>query len=331
MLERLGAIESKPLKSITIDEPIIDKDEILVRIKACGVCRSNLHMIEGDWISRNVPSTLPLIPGHEIVGITESTGKDVDDFKVGDRVGIQPLYYACGVCEYCLTGRENICLNRKITGQDVDGGYAEYLKIQSKFAYKVPNRINDSEAAPLFCPGITAYRAVKKSNTAPGKILAIFGIGGVGHVAVQLARLWDAKVIAVSRNEKHLELASNLGAEDIVYPKEAEKYFKKIGYADSSIVFAPSNKAINQALSITKRGGTIVLGVSGKILNFQFFQEKTVQGTVIGTRQDMIDVLEIAANGKMKIFTENYKLEEANEVLKKLKYGEIEGRAVLLP
>ncbi|MCP8304720.1 MAG: zinc-dependent alcohol dehydrogenase family protein [archaeon] len=332
LLDRLGPIESKPLKSSSLNNPVIDEEEILVRVRACGVCRSNLHMIEGDWVGRNIPSKLPIIPGHEIVGVIESTGRDVIGLKIGDRVGIQPLYHACGVCEYCLTGRENICPSRKITGQDVDGGYAEYIKIPFRFVYKVPDRLSDSEAAPLFCPGVTAYRAVKYSNAAPGKIVAIFGIGGVGHVALQIAKLWGAKVVAVSRNERHLELASRLGAHSVISPEEdIVRYFRGIGYADSSIVFAPSDKAINQAVNVTKPGGITILGVSGNIRNFQYFKEKTIKGTIIGSRQDMREVLEIAADGKIHTTVETYGLEEANEALRRLKYSEIEGRAVLIP
>ncbi|MCP8318683.1 MAG: alcohol dehydrogenase catalytic domain-containing protein, partial [Candidatus Methylarchaceae archaeon HK01B] len=160
LLDRLGPIESKPLILSSLNDPVVHDEEILVRVRACGVCRSNLHMIEGDWAGRNIPSKLPIIPGHEIVGVVESTGRDVLGLKIEDRVGIQPLYYACGVCEYCLTGRENICPSKEITGQDVDGGFAEYIKIPFRFAYKVPERLSDAEAAPLFCPGVTAYRAV---------------------------------------------------------------------------------------------------------------------------------------------------------------------------
>ncbi len=333
LLDKTAPIESKPLRFAAIDNPIISRGDVLVRVRACGVCRSNLHMIEGDWLNRGFPAKSPIIPGHEIVGIVESVGKDVNDIEIGDRIGIQPLYHACGVCEYCLSGRENICKRKLMTGQSVDGGYAEYIKAPYRFVYKVPNKLSDAEATPLFCPGLTAYKAVKQSNASPGKMIAIFGIGGVGQVALQMAKLWGAKVIAVSRSKKHLDIASRLGAYSAISPDEENvvKYFRNMNYADSSIVFAPSDKAIDQAVKAVKPGGTIVLGVSGLIKEFFFHEEKIIKGTVIGTRQDMREVLKIAEDGGIQIKVESYKLEEANDVLRKLKYSEIESRAVLQP
>jgi len=334
LLDKTAPIESKPLRFAFIDNPtIISREEVLVRVKACGVCRSNLHMIEGDWLSRGFPAKLPIIPGHEIVGIVDSIGKDVNGIEIGDRVGIQPLYHACGTCDYCLSGRENICKRKLITGQSVDGGYAEYIKAPYLFVYKVPDRLSDTEATPLFCPGVTAYKAVKYSSASPSKTIAIFGIGGVGQVALQIAKLWGAKVIAVSRSKNHLEIASKLGAYSVISPDEEDvvKYFKSINYADSSIVFAPSDKAIDQAVKVVKTGGTIVLGVSGSIKEFLFHEEKIIKGIVIGTRQDMHEVLKIAEDGGIHIKVESHRLEEANEILRKLKYSEIESRAVLQP
>jgi propanol-preferring alcohol dehydrogenase len=333
LLDKTAVIESKPLRFASIDDPAISGSDILVRVRACGVCRSNLHMIEGDWLKRGFPAKYPIIPGHEIVGIVESIGKDTKDIEIGDRVGIQPLYHACGTCEYCLSGRENICKRKLITGQSVDGGYAEYIKVPYRFVYKVPDRLSDAEATPLFCPGVTAYKAVKYSNASPGKMIAIFGIGGVGQVALQIAKLWGAKVIAVSRSKNHLDVASKLGAYSAISPDEEDvvKYFRNINYADSSIVFAPSDKAIDQAMKAVKPGGNVVLGVSGQIKEFFFHEEKIIKGTVIGTRQDMREVLKIAEDGSISIKVESYELEEANEVLRKLKYSELEGRAVLQP
>ncbi|MEM2873164.1 MAG: alcohol dehydrogenase catalytic domain-containing protein [Nitrososphaerales archaeon] len=333
LLDKTAPIEDRPLRLASIENPTISNEEVLVRVRGCGVCRSNLHMIEGDWLKRGFPAKLPIIPGHEIVGIVESIGKDVKNIEVGDRIGIQPLYHSCGTCEYCLTGRENICKRKVITGQSVDGGYAEYIKAHYQFVYKVPDGLSDAEATPLFCPGVTAYKAVKYSNPSPGKIVAVFGVGGVGQVAIQIAKLWGAKIIAVSRSKNHLGMASKLGAYSVISPEEEDvvKYFKNINYADSSIVFAPSDKAIDQAVKVVKPGGTIVLAVSGSIKEFFFHEEKIVRAIVIGTRQDMREVLKIAEDGGIHISVESHRLEDANEVLRKLKYSEIESRAVLQP
>jgi propanol-preferring alcohol dehydrogenase len=333
LLDKTAPIENKPLRLASIDNPTIGNEDVLVKVRACGVCRSNLHMIEGEWLRRGFPAKLPIIPGHEIVGIVDSIGKDVKGIEIGDRVGIQPLYHACGACEYCLSGRENICKRKVITGQSVDGGYAEYIKAPYQFVYKVPDSLSDAEATPLFCPGVTAYKAVKYSNPSPGKIIAIFGVGGVGQIALQIAKLWGAKVVAVSRSKNHLRMASELGAYSVISPEEEDvvKYFKNINYANSSIVFAPSDRAIDQAVKVVKPGGTVVLAVSGSIKEFFFYEEKTIKAIVIGTRQDMREVLKIAEDGGIRIIVEKYRLEDANEVLKKLKYSEIKSRAILQP
>lgn len=332
LLDKPAPIEQNPLRYADYDDPLPNEDEVLIRIKACGVCRSNLNVIEGVYSRLKIPSKSPIIPGHEIIGVIEKTGPDVHNLAVGDRVGIQPLYSACGSCEYCVSGREHLCMSRLITGETVDGGYAEYIKGKANFLYRVPPNMKDHEAAPLFCPGVTAHRAVKQAGLSAGKTAAIFGIGGVGHVAVQFAKMTGAKVVAVSRSERKLDLALRMGADKaLAQDDNLVSEMKRIGYADAAIVFAPSQEAIDRAQRITKPGGTIVLGVTGDITNLMFFFEKTIKGTAIGTRLDMREVLEIASSGKIKISTETHPLNKAPEVLAKLKRGEIEGRAVLLP
>ncbi|MGQ9718241.1 MAG: alcohol dehydrogenase catalytic domain-containing protein [Nitrososphaerales archaeon] len=333
LLDKTAPIESRPLRVASVDVPSIGEEEVLVKIRACGVCRSNLHMIEGEWIKRGFPTKLPIIPGHEIVGTIDSISRGVEGLEVGERVGIQPLYHACGVCDYCLDGRENLCRRRVLTGQSVDGGYAEYIKAPYRFVYKVPDNLDDLEAAPLFCPGVTAYKAVEYSDASPGKTVAIFGMGGVGQVALQMAKLRGAKVVAVSRSKKHLKVSSELGAYSVISPEEEDvvKYFRRTNYADSSIVFAPSDNAIEEALKATKPGGIVVLGISGSIKDFPYYEEKIVKGTLIGTRKDVREVLKIAKDGGIRILVERHGLEEVNEILRRLKYSEIEGRAVLTP
>ncbi|MCW4032606.1 MAG: alcohol dehydrogenase catalytic domain-containing protein [Candidatus Bathyarchaeota archaeon] len=332
LLDKPSKIEQNPLRYDKCEDPVPNDEEVLIKVQACGVCRSNLNVIEGVYSKLGIPSKSPIIPGHEVVGTIEEIGSNVANLAIGDKVGMQPLYSACGTCEYCLSGQEILCPSRLIVGETVDGGYAEYIKGNANFVYKIPDNLKDQEAAPLFCPGITAYRAVKKADLAMSKKVVIFGIGGVGHVAVQFAKLTGANVIAVSRNKKNLDLASKVGA-DIVLSQDENlvSEMKKLGYADSAIVFAPSQEAIDRAQRVTRPGGTIVLGVTGDINNLVFFFEKTIKGTAIGTRLDTREVLKIASEDKIKIITKAYPLEDASNVLLKLKNGEIEGRAVLVP
>ncbi len=334
LLDKTAPIETRPLKMSEVPTPPAGRNDLLVRIRACGVCRSNLHLIEGDWLKYGIPPKLPIIPGHEIVGVVESVGEDVDKnfFSKGTRVGIQPLYNACRMCEYCLTGSEHLCDRRQITGDTEDGGYAEYIKIPADFAYRLPDGLDDTTAAPLFCPGVTAYRAVKRAEPAPGKRLAVFGVGGVGHIALQIAKLFGAETIAVTRSKLHLDLASKLGADRIISSTEEDvaESMKRIGYADSALVFAPSDEAVRQAVRSVKKGGTIVMGVFGAISDdFMFVDEKVIKGSVIGSRKDMLDVLKLASDGRIQVICKDFPLDRANEVLADLKHGKVEARAVL--
>ena len=280
-----------------------------------------------------LPAKSPIVPGHEIVGSVARLGDDVGAFKEGDRVGIQPLWSTCGACEFCLTGREQICRSRQITGETVDGGYAEYVVADANYLYPLPDNLKDSEAAPLFCPGITAYGAVKKAELRVGKRVAIFGIGGVGHMVMQMARLCGADVIAVARSKQHLALASELGASEVVdiSKGDQEEWLRRIGPVDSSIVFAPSTELAQLAMKATKPGGTTVIGVWVELGQLPFVDEKRVVGSVIGSRQDMKEVLGLASAGKIKPIYEEFKLEAANKVLNMLKTGQIRARAVLVP
>jgi len=290
-------------------------------------------MIEGDFVGFGVPAKLPIIPGHEIVGSIAGLGDGTSGFKKGDRVGVQPLWSTCGACEFCLSGREEICPSKQITGETVDGGYADYVVGDAAHVYSLPDSLQYVEAAPLFCPGVTAYGAVKKAGLAPGKRVAVFGIGGVGHMVVQLAALHGAELVAVTRGQDHAKLAEELGATSVVDPseKDSEEVLRKIGLVDSSIVFAPSSPIAQLAIRATKPGGTIVVGVAAKLGEFPFVLEKKIVGSLIGSRQDMKEVLNLAKTGKLKAVCESYQLEQANEVLLKLKRGEVRGRAVLVP
>ena len=337
ILTKLAMIETRPLKMTSIDRPAMrNKNGLLIEIKACGVCRSNLHLIEGDWKKYGSPSSLPIVPGHEIVGEVKQIGSRVKKIRVGDRVGIQPLFSSCLQCEYCRAGRENLCESAELTGESVQGGYAEYISAFEDFVTRIPDNLDSEHSAPLFCPGITAYKAVKASEPAADRSVGIFGIGGVGHLAIQIAKMRGARVVAVSRAKKHIDLSKKLGADNvIVYEDSQDQFLKKLkkeeGLLDSAIVFAPSDKVIDAAINSVKKGGIVVLGVLGNVFDFPTFEEKIIKGSVIGTRNDMADLVKLASNSDLKVVIETHKLAEANEVLARLKKSQIEARAVLVP
>ena len=337
VLSELGPVESNPLKLTEINRhEIANPKEILVKIEACGVCHSQLHSIEGDWKDIGIPPTLPTVPGHEIVGKIVEVGNNVRKFKTGERVGITPLLASCLNCQYCNEGKEYLCENMDVTGESLKGGYTEYITVSEDFATKVPDNMKSEYAAPLFCAGITAYKAVKAAEPEKNKKIAIFGIGGVGHMAIQFAKIQGCEVSAVSRKEKHLDVAKNIGADNaFVYSSNQEQFLQNVnktyGLFDAAIVFAPVDEVTDTAIKSIKKGGIVVIATVGKIPNFLAFEEKTIRGTLIGSRKDMEDVIKIASENKLEVVTETFPLEEANQVLVKLKNSEINGRAVLIP
>jgi len=337
LLSKLGPVESSPLKLTEIDRhEIATPKEVLVKIEACGVCHSQLHSIEGDWEDIGIPPTLPTVPGHEVVGKIVEIGNDVTKFKVGERVGITPLLGSCLDCQYCNEGKEYLCEKMDVTGESLRGGYTEYITVSEDFATRVPDTMKPEYAAPLFCAGITAYKAVKAAEPEKNKKIAIFGIGGVGHMAIQFAKVEGCEVSGVSRKEKHLEVAKKLGADNVFAYSSNQKQFlqdvnEKYGLFDAAIVFAPVEQVTDTAIKSIKKGGIVVIATVGNIPNFLAFEEKTVRGTLIGSRKDMEDVIKISDEHKLKVVTESFPLEQANEVLAKLKNSEIDARAVLIP
>ena len=336
VLSECALIETRPLKLTEIDRHEIKKsDEILLKIEACGVCHSQLHGIEGDWKDIGIPPTLPTVPGHEVVGKVVEIGSNVTKFKIGDRAGITPLLEACKVCQYCKEGKEQLCESSIITGESLKGGYAEYITVSEDFATKIPESMKSEYAAPLFCAGITAYKAVKAAEPQSHKKIGIFGIGGVGHMAVQFAKVEGCEVIAFSRSKNHLDVAKRLGAMDIMTFSENQEFLdelkKRHGMLDAAIVFAPADIVTDVAIKSVKRGGLIVIATVGKNPTFFAFDEKTIRGTVIGSTKDMEQVIKICDEKKFTVITETNPLEKANEVLKKLKDSQIQARAVLIP
>jgi len=337
VLSKLGPVESNPLKLTEIDRhEIANPKEVLVKIEACGVCHSQLHSIEGDWKDIGIPPTLPTVPGHEVVGKIVEIGSNVTKFKVGERVGITPLLGSCLDCQYCNDGKEYLCEKMDVTGESLKGGYTEYITVSEDFATKVPDTMKSEYAAPLFCAGITAYKAVKAAEPKKNKKIAVFGIGGVGHMAIQFAKIEGCEVSGVSRKEKHLEVAKKLGADNVfVYSSNQKQFLQDVneeyGLFDAAIVLAPVEQETDTAIKSIKKGGIVVIATVGNIPNFLAFEEKTVRGTLIGSRKDMEDVIKISDEHKLKVVTESFPLEQANEVLARLKNSEIDARAVLIP
>jgi len=337
VLSKLGPVESNPLELTEIDRhEIANPKEVQVKIEACGVCHSQLHSIEGDWKDIGIPPTLPTVPGHEVVGKIVEIGSNVTKFKVGERVGITPLLGSCLDCQYCNDGKEYLCEKMDVTGESLKGGYTEYITVSEDFATKVPDTMKSEYAAPLFCAGITAYKAVKAAEPKKNKKIAVFGIGGVGHMAIQFAKIEGCEVSGVSRKEKHLEVAKKLGADNVfVYSSNQKQFLQDVneeyGLFDAAIVFAPVEQVTDTAIKSIKKGGIVVIATVGNIPNFLAFEEKTVRGTLIGSRKDMEDVIKISDEHKLEVVTESFPLEQANEVLVRLKNSEIDARAVLIP
>ena len=337
VLSECKKIEEKPLKLTDIERHSIDNsDEVLIKIEACGVCHSQLHGIEGDWQEIGIPPSFPTVPGHEVVGKIIEIGEKVTKFKIGDRVGITPLLKSCMNCTYCDEGKEYLCENSEITGETLRGGYTEFINASENFLTKVPDSMSSEYAAPLFCPGITAYKAIKAAEPEKNKKIAIYGIGGVGHMAIQFAKVEGCEVTGISRKKEHLNVAEKLGAEKTFqFTESQEEFLTKVkddyGHFDAAVVFAPSDMVTDTAIKSVKKGGTVIIATVGKIPNFLAFEEKTVRGTLIGSMKDMEKVIEIAQKNNFKVVTESFPLEQANEVLERLKNSDIEARAVLIP
>jgi alcohol dehydrogenase, propanol-preferring len=322
-------LSERPLEWRTAPKPEPDDGQILIEVAGCGVCRSNLHMIEGEWVASGVPAISPIVPGHEVTGRVAELGDGVDDFAVGDAVGVQPLWWTCERCEFCTSGREHLCHQRKITGEHVDGGYGEYMLAYAEHTYHLPEGLDIIEAAPLFCPGITAYGAVDKLTIGQGDTVAVFGLGGVGHMAIQFAALTGADVMAIGRSEDHLQVALELGASRVINSSDLSALNEVEDSADAVISFAPSDAVTEQALQVLNWGGTLVMGVPLSVSGFPFNTEKVIKTSVLGNREQMRTVLELAAEGKVRTVVDRFPMEQATDVLELLAGGKLRSRAVL--
>ena len=318
-----------------VDIPTPGHGEVLIKMEACGVCHTDLHAAHGDW---PVKQKLPVIPGHEGVGLVDKVGDGVTSLKIGDRVGIPWLFKACGECEYCLAGQETLCMDQLNGGYSADGAFAEYCVAPADYVARIPDGVDPIEIAPILCAGVTTYKALKVSGAKPGDWVAIYGIGGLGHVALQYAVAMGFKVIAVDIHDEKLELAKDLGADFTVNgmktdPVEAIK--EKTGNGvQASISVAVTKVAFEQAYHSVKRGGSVVLvGLPNDSIPVPIFDTVlngvSVKGSIVGTRKDMQEALQFAADGKVKAIVATGKLDDINEIFDRMEKGEINGRVVL--
>jgi propanol-preferring alcohol dehydrogenase len=319
-----------------VPKPTAGAGEIVVRIEASGLCHTDIHAAHGDW---PVKPQLPFTPGHEGVGIVEELGEGVTEVQLGDRVAMPWLGYACGTCDYCVSGWETLCEEQLNTGYAIDGGLAEYAKAFARYVVKVPFVIDPFDAAPLTCAGVTTYKAIKVSGAGPSDLVAVWGVGGLGHLALQYARIAGAQVIAVDLHEEKLELARELGAEFTVNAAKQDPVaaIKELGGADQAIALAVSPKAFEQAYGSLRRGGTLVFVAlpAENRMELPIFETVlngiTVVGSIVGTRVDLREVFELHAAGKTRVIREERPLESIQQSMEDVLAGDVPARIVFRP
>lgn len=325
VLETPAPIETSPLAWRDVPAPVPAKGEVLVRVRCCGVCRTDLHVVEGELPTRKSP----VIPGHQVVGVVEGLGDGARRFSIGARVGIAWLHHTDGTCEYCLAGEENLCDHPDFTGYTVDGGYAEYAVAPEDFVYAIPEGFADEQAAPLLCAGIIGFRSLRLSGIKPGGRLGLYGFGAAAHIAIQVARHWGVAVYAATRDARHQKLALELGA---VWAGGATA--EPPEKLDAGIVFAPAGEIVPAALEALRKGGTLVLGGihMSPIPSLDYgllYQERVIRSVANNTRQDGVDFLRVAAEIPIQTQVRIFSLREANAALNSLKNDAIRGAAVL--
>lgn len=328
VLDRQGPIASAPLTHRDIPAPEPGPGEIRVRVRACGLCRTDLHVIEGDL----PPRRLPLVPGHQVVGVVDRLGSGASRFREGDRIGIAWLRHTCGVCAYCRSGRENLCESSRFTGYHADGGYAEYAVVPETFAYALPDVFGDAEATPLLCAGIIGYRALQRSETPPGGRLGLWGFGSSAHVTIQVARARGIEVYVATRDEKHRRLAREMGAAWVggaLDPLPVK--------VDGGIVFAPAGEIVPVALRSIQKGGTLAIAgiwlspIPALDYERELFYERNLRSVTANTRADGEALLREAAAIPLRPRVTTFPLEEANRGLELLKTDGLSGTGVLMP
>ncbi|MDW3847436.1 alcohol dehydrogenase AdhP [Micromonospora aurantiaca] len=326
----------RPMEITERPVPEVGPGEILVRIEASGLCHTDIHAARGEWPVKPTP---PFVPGHEGVGLVEQVGPGVTEHAVGDRVALPWLGWACGTCAYCVTGWETLCESQRNTGYSIDGAHAEYAVAAARYAVRVPDGVDPFEAAPLTCAGVTTYKAVKVAGVRPGERVAIFGIGGLGHLAQQYAQIFGAETIAVDVTAEKLELATSLGAAHTVDAATTDpvERITALGGVDVAIVLAASPRVIEQAHRSLRRGGRLVLVSlpADNAITLPVFETVlkgiTVLGSIVGTRADLAEVFALHAAGRTRVVYETRKLDDINDAVDDVLAGRVAARLVLQP
>lgn len=326
-------------KTLTVEEverPKPGDNEVLIQVEACGVCHSDLSIADGDWKQFAGITKLPLIIGHEIAGKVVEAGSGVRELKIGDRVGVPWIYWTCGECDFCREGYENLCVKQKITGLTVDGGYAEFVKAPASHATKIPDAVSSVQAAPMFCAGVTVYRAIKQAKPQKGQRLAVFGVGGLGHLAIQIAVNMGLEVSAVDVSDDKLALAKSLGATNTFNATTTNvvKEMRRRGSAHMVLVTSGSKAAYDTAFYCVRPTGTLLaVGLPANEISFPAIMmaagEVNIKASAVGTREDLRETLAMAAAGKLHCQVATRPLSEANAVLEEMRTGKISGRIVL--
>jgi propanol-preferring alcohol dehydrogenase len=329
VVQELGA----PL--VVQDRPVPEPGprEVTVRLEASGLCHTDIHAAKGDWPVKPTP---PFVPGHEGVGIVEAAGSAVTSVAVGDRVAMPWLGYACGHCDKCVSGWETLCLAQQNTGYGIDGGYAEYSVAAADYVVRVPEGVSSLDAAPLTCAGVTTYKAVKVAGVRPGEKVLVSGIGGLGHLALQYARIFGGETIAVDVTDEKLQLAKDLGADHVIDARteDVAKAVAKLGGADAAIALAVSNASFDAAYAALRRGGRLVLVAlpADGTMTIPVFETVlngiSVIGSIVGTRQDLTEVFHLHRLGRTRVVYGTRKLEQVNECFDDILAGRAPARLV---
>jgi propanol-preferring alcohol dehydrogenase len=313
VLEHPAPVEQSPLQPRDVPKPDPGAHQIRIAVRCCGLCHTDLHTVEGDL---HVPK-LPVIPGHQIVGLIDARGAGANRFKEGDRIGVPWLYRTDGVCIYCLTGRENLCDRGEFTGLDADGGYAEYMVVDDGFAYRLPKVFDDLHTAPLLCAGVIGYRSLRLSGARRGDRIGLYGFGASAHIVLQLAKHLGCEVYVFTRSAAHRQMALQLGA---VWASNANE--EPMAKLDAAIIFAPAGALVPLALRATRRAGTVALaGITmSPIPQLDYallYEERVLRSVANSTRRDVEEFLELAAEIPVETEVTQFRLEDANLALQK--------------
>ena len=325
---------SEALEIVERDTPEPGVGQVLIRLEACGLCHTDIHAARGEWPVKPTP---PFVPGHEGIGIIEKLGAEVTNRTVGERVSIAWLGSACGECRFCVDGRETLCEKQDNSGYSIDGAFAEYAVARSTYVVPVPDGVTSIDAAPLSCAGVTTYKALKVAQVKPTELVGVFGIGGLGHLAVQYARLMGGTVVAIDIEQPKLDLAARLGAEHVVNASVVDPVIaiQNLGGLDVAVVLAASPRVFEQAFASLRRGGRLVcvaLPADGGAMTIPIFETVlkgiSIIGSIVGTRQDLAEVFALHAAGKTRVIAETRSLEDVNEAITEVLSGKVPARLV---